>query len=179
MQTKILKPTGANLIKSDVNSLPSPSQASPDLVIDAILGADLSPLDIPDLMSRSAIEDAISWIRSLPGSPVCSLECPSGLGGPNKLHRGLSAMELDASVRARWTIAFGVPTSVLGSYCALGKLTGDGDAVGEVLLVDVGFSKAAFTRFVRKTTKTKQPSEDVKYVPCFNDKFIVGIELLV
>ncbi|TPX39238.1 hypothetical protein SeMB42_g06401 [Synchytrium endobioticum] len=179
MQTKMLQHTGANRIKSDVTSLPSTSQASPDLVIDAILGADLSPSHIPDLLSRAAVNDAITWIANLSKSPVCSLECPSGLGGPNT-HHGISSDAMVESIKARWTIAFGVPMSVLGSPRANDRSPGGSGSnlVGEVLLVDVGFPKAAFSRFVKKTSKTKQPSQDVKYVPCFNDKFIVGIELV-
>ncbi|TPX36738.1 hypothetical protein SmJEL517_g01285 [Synchytrium microbalum] len=156
MQMKMLLHTGATLI----NSLPL--QSVPDMVIDALLGADMAPSDIPDLLSRTSFEEAISWVCGLSRTPyVCSLELPTGLGG-------VASVDSNESVPARWTIGFGVPTSLLGSRAQYGQ-------VGEVLLADIGFPKAAFTRFVKKA---KLGDDSVKYIPPFSDKFMVGIELV-
>lgn len=112
-----------------------------DLVIDCLTGATEDPLP------AGAVRDLVFWANDI-GSPVLSLDAPSGINATTGTHAG-------AYIRATQTMTLGLPKTGL-----LPELT------GSLSLADVGLPRRAFERM------------GISYTPPFGVDFVVALRAL-
>ncbi|MCW5966158.1 MAG: NAD(P)H-hydrate epimerase [Bryobacterales bacterium] len=112
-----------------------------DLVIDALQGASEEPVP------AGAIRDLILWANDI-GSPVLSLDAPSGINASNGDHGG-------TYIRATQTMTLGLPKT--------GLLP---DLTGSLMLADVGLPAKAFHQL------------GISYTPPFGVDFVVALRAL-
>ncbi|CAG8525228.1 6371_t:CDS:10, partial [Acaulospora morrowiae] len=127
-QQKILLPTGGKSVKN-VSDLPQQLTNPVDLIVDALLGYQLTLRDIADENEKRLICDLMTW-ANLNKAPVLSLDMPSGINGNtgnpgNSLH-----------IHPKWTLCLGAPK--IG--CRSRAVT------GELFLADIGIPRICWKK---------------------------------
>ncbi|CAJ0755594.1 17893_t:CDS:10 [Entrophospora sp. SA101] len=119
LQQKFLLPTGGKVVKT-----------VEDLIVDALLGYQLSLHDISNEYDKSLICDLMEW-ANINKAPVLSLDMPSGVNG-NTGYPVNSAHH----VRPKWTLCLGAPKN----GCRNRSIT------GELFLADIGIPRVCWKK---------------------------------